>query len=321
MRAIVMHEHGGPEVLRLEDVPEPVPGAGQVLLRVEAAGVSYHETAMRAGVLPMIVPLPAVFGFEAAGTVMAVGEGTDPGLIGQRVVALDTSHGGMYAERVAVPASAITTIPEALSSADAVAFAVQGSVALALCVVGQGQHEETVLVEVASGLIGGYVTQLMRAHGVRRIVATAGGAAKRDLALKAGADVVLDHTDPDWPDQVAEAAGGTVDLAFTSIGGATTARYLDAMTPGTGRILLYGLLAGLPDIAPIDLMTRGLTLTGCAGTGWMERVTTGRSRALALAVDGMLTPSLDRTFALEDAAEAHRHIESRAGRGKLVLVP
>jgi NADPH2:quinone reductase len=237
------------------------------------------------------------------------------------VVALDTSHGGTYAERVAVPASAITPIPEALSSADAVALAVQGSVALALCAAGQGQHEETVLVEVASGLIGGYVTQLMRVHGVRRIVATAGGAAKRDLALKAGADVVLDHTDPDWPDQVADAADGTVDLAFTSIGGATTARYLDAMTPGPGRILLYGLLAGPPVVAPIDLLTRGLTLTGCGGTGWMERVTAERSRAVTLAVGGMLTASVDRTLPLEDAAAAHRHIESRAARGKLVLVP
>src|ERR1700754_445314 len=302
MRAIVMHEPGGPEVLRPEDVPEPVPGPGQVLLRTEAAGVSYHETAMRAGVFPMPVPLPAVFGFEAAGTVEAVGEGTDPGLIGQRVVAVDTSQGGTYAERVAVPASAITPIPETLSSPDAVALALQGSVALALCVTGQGQHEETVLVEVASGLIGGYVTQLMRAHGVRRIVATAGGAAKRDLALKAGVDVVLDHTDPDWPDQVAEAAGATVDLAFTSIGGSTTARYLDAMTPGAGRILLYGLLAGPPEVAPMDLLSRGLTMTGCGGAAWMERVTSERSRALDLAIGGILIPSVDRTFALEDAA-------------------
>jgi NADPH2:quinone reductase len=148
----------------------------------------------------------------------------------------------------------------------------QGSVALALCTAGQGQHEETVPVEVASGLIGGYVTQLMRTHGVRRIIATAGGTAKRDLALKAGADVVLDHTDPDWPDRVAEAAGGTVDVAFTSIGGATTARYLDAMTPGSGRILVYGLLAGPPGVMPMDLLTRGPTLTGCGGAGWMERV-------------------------------------------------
>jgi NADPH2:quinone reductase len=298
-------------------VVDPTPGPGEVLLRVDAAGVSYHETAMRA----RGVPLPAVFGFEAAGTVEAVGEGVGTELVGRRVVTLDTSRGGTYAERVAVPAAAITPIPDTLSSNDAVALAVQGAVARGRANTAQAQHEETVLVEVASGLIGGYVTQLLRAHGVRRIVATAGGEAKRDLAAKAGADVVLDHTDPGWPEQVAEAAGGTVDVSFTSIGGPTTARYLDAMTSGTGRILLYGLLAGPPDVAPADLLTRGLTLQGCDGAGWLERVTGERARVLALAADGILTAALDRSLPPADAAEAHRIIEARAARGKLVLVP
>jgi NADPH:quinone reductase len=321
MRAIVMHDPGDPDVLRMEDVAEPDPRPGDVLLRVEAAGVSYHETVIRAGIFPMSVPLPAVFGFEAVGTVEAVGEGVDAGAIGQRVVVLDASRGGTYAERVAVPASATTPVPDTLSSIDAVALGVQGSVALALAVAGQAQHEETALVEVASGLVGGYLTQLLRAHGVRRIVATAGGPAKRDLALKVGADVVLDHTDPDWPDQLAEAAEGTVDVAFASIGGGTTARYLDAMTSGSGRILLYGLLAGAPSVAPMDLLTRGLTMQGCGGTGWLQRVTGERSRALRLAADGLLTTPVDRALPLADAREAHRLIESRTARGKLVLVP
>src|ERR1700733_7695954 len=120
MRAVVMHEPGGPEVLQLEEVPVPVTGAGQVLIRAEAIGVSYSEIPMRAGVFPPPAPLPLTFGLEAAGVVTAIGSGADPALQGRRVVVLSTTFGA-YAEYLAVPATSVTVVPDGIGAADAVA--------------------------------------------------------------------------------------------------------------------------------------------------------------------------------------------------------
>lgn len=319
MRAVVMHRQGEPEVLVTEDVPVPVAGPGEVLVEVAAVGVSYHETPMRAGTFPMPMPLPAVFGFESAGTVTDVGAGVDAGLVGRRVVAMNMS-GGSYAEYTTVPATAATPIPDGLSAAAAVTVAVQGSIALSLQGTAALSGGETVLVEVASGSIGGYLTQLLRG-GAGRIIATVGGEGKAELARELGADDVLDHTDPDWPDRLAETLGdATVDTVFESIGG--TARYLDLLTPGTGKILYYGLLAGPLVVTPLDLLSRGLTLVGCGGVGaWGPRVEAARPEALELAAAGRIRPAIAAELRLDDAAEAHRRIEAREVTGKIVLVP
>ncbi|MFL6077179.1 MAG: zinc-binding alcohol dehydrogenase family protein [Mycobacteriales bacterium] len=324
MRAIVMHRPGGPDVLGLEEVPTPSPGPGEVLLRVEAVGVSYHETPMRAGVYDMPVPLPTVFGFEAAGEVTQAGEGVDPAWVGRRVVSMNLDTAGSYAEYTAVPVTAATPVPAELSMVDAVAVALQGSVALCLVRAADLAPGGAALVEVASGSIGGYLVTLLRARGAGRIVATAGGPDRRDRALELGADAVLDHTDPDWPDQVRDALdGATLDAAFESIGGDAPRRYLDAMTPGSGRIIFYGLLSHQPPaITPLDLLPRGLTLTGCGGlTAWADKVRAARAEALDLAATGALRPAVDSVLPLADAPEAHRRIESRRTTGKIVLTP
>jgi NADPH:quinone reductase-like Zn-dependent oxidoreductase len=270
----------------------------------------------------MPVPLPVVFGFEAAGTVTAVGEGADPALVGRRVVVMSFT-GGSYAEYVAVPAETATLIPGALSAAEAVAVAVQAAVALSLLRAARLTGGESVLIEVASGGVGGYLTQLARDYGAGRVVATAGGPAKRERALEQGADAVLDHTDPGWPDEVREAlAGSDLDVVFESIGGASAKRLLDVLTPGSGRIMFYGVLDGEPALTPSDLLYRGLTLVGCGGlTAWGERVRAARAEVLDLAARGRIRPLLDRTLPLADAAEAHRRIEDRAALGKIILVP
>jgi NADPH:quinone reductase-like Zn-dependent oxidoreductase len=311
-------------VLTLEEVPAPSPGPGEVLLRVEAVGVSYHETPMRAGVYEMPIPLPTVFGFEAAGRVAEVGAGVDPSWTGRRVVSMNLRSGGSYAEYTAVPLDAVTPVPDALSLVDAAAVAVQGSIALCLVRAADLAPGGTALVEVASGAIGGYLVQLLRARDAGRIVATVGGPAKRDRALELGADAVLDHTDPGWPDQVRDALdGATLDAAFESIGGDAARRYLDAMTPGSGRILFYGLISHQPPaITPLDLLPRGLTLTGCGGlTAWGRRVQAARAEALDLAATGALRPAVDSVLPLTEAVEAHRRIESRQTTGKIILTP
>lgn len=320
MRAVVMHQQGGPEVLGIEDVPVPTPGPAEVLVRIEAVGVSYHETPMRAGVFPMPMPLPAVFGFESAGTVVAVGPEVDAALVGRRVVAMNM-RGGSYAEYTTVPVAAATPIPDGLSAAAAVTVAVQGSIALCLQRGAALDGGETVLVEVATGSIGGYLTQLLRAGGAGRIIATVGGKAKVDVARELGADDVVDHTDPDWADRLAETLdSATVDAVFESIGG--DVRYLDLLTPGTGKILFYGILGGPFTITPLDLLSRGLTLIGCGGVAaWGQRVQVARPEALELAAAGRIRPAVDTELPLADAAEAHRRIEAREVTGKIVLVP
>lgn len=317
MRAIVMQETGGPEVLELEDVPAPEAGPGQVLVRIEAVGVSYTEAALRGGVFPSPAPLPAVFGLEAAGVVTATGDGADPALAGRRVVVMSTSMGS-YAEYMAVTAAAVTEIPGGISSQDAVAVANFGAVALCLLRAARLTGSETVLVEVAAGGVGGYLTQLAHQFGAKRVIGTAGSQAKRDYALGIGADEVADHADPAWTAKLAE---GGIDVVFESLSGDTTGRLLPALTPGTGRIMLYGLLQGLPAVTPTDLLTRGLTLTGCGGPAWLDRVQAARADVFDLVVAERLTPRIDAVLPLEEAAEAHRRFDARTAIGKIILTP
>jgi NADPH:quinone reductase len=322
MRAIVIREQGGPDVLALEEVPTPDPGVGQVLIRTEAIGVSYSEVPLRSGAYPMVVPMPAVFGFEAAGVVVATGEGVGPALAGKRVVIMNTGFGS-YAEYAAADADSVTVVPAGVSAADAVAVANMGAVALCLLRAARLAEGENVLVEAAAGGVGGYLMQLAGAHGVGRVVATAGTPAKRAEALALGASAVLDHTDPEWPTQVRDALDGAdLDVVFESIGGKSAGRLLDAMTQGAGRMLFYGMLSGPPAVTPVDLLLRGLTLVGCSGlTEWLRRVRAARGEVLRMTAEGLLRPRIDSVAPLADAAAAHRRFEDHAAVGKIVLVP
>jgi NADPH:quinone reductase len=315
VRAIVLRAVGGPENLILEDVPRPVAGPGEVLVRTEAIGVTFTEAAMRSGALPLPVELPAPFGFEAAGVVTEAGEGADAGWLGRRVVLMHTGLGS-YAEYVAVPESAVTAIPDGLGAAEAVAVANYGAVASRLVEKANLTGEETVLVEVAGSGVGGYITQLVRRRGVKRVIGTAGSAVKREHAARLGADQVLDHTDPGWAGQLAN-----VDVAFHSLGGDTPAALLDGMTAGTGRILLYGFLRGAPALAPMDLLYRGLTLTACGGGDWYDRVLSARAEVMRLAVDGELRPQIDSVLPLADVAVAHQRYDQHLPMGKIILTP
>lgn len=331
MRAILMHQTGGPEVLRPADVPEPVPAAGELLIRTEAIGTHFAETRMRAGTLPGFAPpLPRVPGFEVAGTVTAVGAGVDAALAGTRVIALAPGGSG-YAELAAMPARDSTPVPDGVSAVDAIAVATPAAVALALLRAARLTGTERVLVEAAGGAVGGYLVQLAREHGAGTIVATAGTAAKRTFARELGADAAVDHRDPDWPARVAEltAENGAprLDVVFESIGGASAGRLLDAMTAGSGRMLYYGTLSGeQPEITPNDLLVRGLSLLGCGAApdvrgAWWDAVWAARLDVLDRLRAGRIRPLVAGTLPLEDAAEAHRRLEAGENIGKLVLVP
>jgi NADPH2:quinone reductase len=323
MRAVVMDRTGGPEVLVLAELPIPVPVPGQVLLRVEAAAVSAGEALLRSGAIPLPFPLPLVLGAEVAGVVEQVGPDVDAALVGRRVVGV-TGGRGSYAEWVAVAAAAVAVVPDGLASTDAVAMAASGAMAFALARKAALRAGETVLVEGGSGKIGGYLVPRARQLGAR-VVATAGTPAGRDRVRYLGADLVLDHSDPDWPDRLAdELAGDTVDVAFDVVGGAVAGRLLDVLTPSTGRLLLYGTLSGEP--AALDaarIRERGLQVVGCGGPGWFADVlgvdcpdflaAAGRGEVPPLAVDAVLP--------LADAAEAHRRLDAGRTAGRILLVP
>jgi NADPH:quinone reductase len=184
MRAIVMRETGGPDVLRLEDWPVPAAAPGEVLVATEAIGVNFVETRIRAGALLPMWPatLPDVPGGEAAGTVVAVGEGVDPARTGTRVATMGGS--GAYAEYLTTPAEAAIAIPDSLSAEAAVAVAAQGATALALLRAAALTGREAILVESAAGGVGGYLLQLAREHGAHRVIATAKRLEERQAAGK-----------------------------------------------------------------------------------------------------------------------------------------
>ncbi|MGW4521176.1 quinone oxidoreductase family protein [Amycolatopsis sp. NPDC004378] len=299
MRAVVQHGTGGPDVLKVEDRPEPRRGDGEVIVRAEAIGVPFYETQMRSGLIAA-GDSPAVFGHEAAGIVL---EADDETLVGRRVVTMSFT-GGAYAEVVA--ASQYTLVPETLSAEVAVAAAVPASVAITLMKTANVVEGETVLVEAASGAIGGYLARLAERRGAR--VVTTAGNGKGDI----------DHNDPDWRKKVPEG----IDVVFESIGGPRAAELTAKVSP-RGRILAYGLLSGeFPALSIADLIPRGLTLIGFGGPdAYAKDVAAARGEALGLVADGTLTPVIDRTYPLADVAAAHARVESREGVGKVVLVP
>ncbi len=252
---------------------------------------------------------------------MEVGPGVDTTMVGRRVIV--AGHGiGTYAEFVCAPALAATPIPDALSATAAAAVVMGGSVALALADRVTVSPGGTVLIEAAGTGVGGYLTQLVSNRGVR-VVATAGSDANRARARELGADAVIDHRNSGWAEQLKTLLGHTtIDVLFESIGGDADHRLLDAMTPGSGHILLYGLLSGAESkISTSDLLGRGLTVTGCGGPAWLTQVAQRRAAALDMAARGELTPLIDSVLPLEAAEQAHRRIESRETTGTIVLEP
>jgi NADPH2:quinone reductase len=219
-------------------------------------------------------------------------------------------------------ADSVTVIPDGLTTEHAAAILMPGSVALTLMRTAAVSTGETVLVEAAATGVGGCLTQLCAAAGVR-VIGTAGGEQKARLARDNGAHEVLDHTAPGWADQLADLlADGTVDVVFDSIGGDSLTPLLDRITPLRGRILSYGWLDGAPaQLGVTDLILRGLTLTGCAGSAWLGEVARQRSAALTATAQGLLTPVVHSVLPLAGAADAHRMLEDRVAFGTVLLRP
>lgn len=332
MRAIVVREFGGPEVLRIEQVPDPVPGAGQLLVEVAAAGIQFIETQTRTGVLQGVSPvaprgLPWTPGREVAGVVTAVGDEVDADQwLGRRVAGLTPgADGGGYASLALVEAAAAHPLPETLGYPEAVSLLGTGRTALGLVEMAEVGKGDTVLIESAAGAVGVLAIQLARAAGADRIIGLARGAEKLALVRQFGADAAVDYTAADWPEQVRAAAPEGVSVVFDAIGGDIGARAFELLADG-GRFLVFGFSSGTmtkPDPAAVtDRNINNLSYFGPAAGPRGPQTQLRQSRdVIAAAAEGRLRPFVGRTFPLEQAEAAHTAITARATVGKTVLEP
>jgi NADPH2:quinone reductase len=322
MRAVRFHDYGSPDVLQVDEVPDPEPGPGEILVRVTAAGIGFADVQIRAGLMRSALPdlpLPYSPGFEVAGTVVAVGPDVDPAQIGRKVVG--ATGGGGYAETAILPALALSR-PTALDDHTAVALLGQGTTAVGVAEAAAIQPGETVLVEAAAGGVGSLLVQLAK-HAGATVIAAARGEKKLDVAKQLGADVAIDYSAPDWHERVRETAGGSLHVVLETTGGAISKAAFDLLTPGTGRMVVYGTTSGhAPQLDPLDIYHRGVSVIGFASVVLApEHLTRLLNRAFDLAATGELKPIIGTTLPLADAATAHQAFEERATIGKTILTP
>ncbi|WP_116209300.1 quinone oxidoreductase family protein [Streptomyces olivoreticuli] len=311
MRAIVMTEFGGPEVLRLADAPDPEPRRGHHLVHVTRAGVNFADLHVRDNSYLADVPLPYIPGNEVVGTI-------GPG--GRRIAGL--IRGGGYAQKALVHTRVSWDVPDDITDDQAVALALQGNSAWHLLHTSLRIADgETVVVPAAAGGLGSLAVQLA-AHAGAKVIALASTADKRDLAVKLGAYAAVDSTSEDLTERIVEAAGGPVHAAMEMTGGRTFDATLAAVAP-RGRLAVFGYASG--DIATVTtraLMERSITVAGF----WLPHLYTDRSalpdsvEALFAAVrSGALKPLPGTTYPLQEAARAHQNLASRTQTGKISL--
>jgi NADPH2:quinone reductase len=326
MRAVVVKEHGGPEVLEVADVPAPVPGPGELLVDVAAAGVNFMDVYVRVGRSgPYRLPTPFTPGQEGAGTVGAVGEGVTEFAVGDRVAWADVP--GSYAERVVVPAARAVAVPAGLATDVAAAAMLQGMTAHYLT---RSTHRvepgESVLVHAAAGGMGLLLTQVAKHFGAF-VVATVSTAEKAELARAAGADEVIRYADlstDELASAVRAATGGTgVHVVYDGVGAATFEASLASLRP-RGLLALYGAASGpVPPFDPQRLNPAGSlfltrpTLVHHIAT--RDDLTWRATETLGWIADGVIDVRVGARYPLADAAQAHRDLEGRLVTGKALL--
>ena len=321
-QAIRIQRHGGPEVMSLGTAPDAVPGPGEALVQVEAAGVNFIDTYHRTGLYP--IPLPFTPGVEGAGVVEAVGEGVSDLAPGDRVGWV--MQMGSYAEAAVRPAAKLVRLPDGVSTTQAAAALLQGMTAHYLVrSTFRVQSGMPVLVHAAAGGMGLLLCQMCRALGAR-VFGTVSTEAKAKAARAAGADTVIRYTEQDFAEVIREELGDEgLAVAYDSVGETTWRKSLSLLRP-RGMLVLYGQSSGpVPPIDPLLLSQNGSlfvtrpTLADYAATTDELRWRAGE--VLDSVASGKLQLTIDRELPLAQAAEAHRLLEGRATMGKLILRP
>jgi NADPH:quinone reductase-like Zn-dependent oxidoreductase len=342
VKAVVITEHGAPEVLRVEERPDPPAGSGEVRIAVRAAGINFADLMARSGVYPDAPPPPCVVGYEVAGEVESVGEGVESHAVGDRVIA-GTRFGG-YAELVSVPAGQVLALPKKLSFEQGASFVVNYTTAYAaLVIMGGLKADERLLIHAAAGGVGIAATQLAKGIGAE-IFGTA-SASKHDAIRAQGVDHPIDYRNQDFAAEVTRITGGTgLDLIIDAVGPSSFRKDYGILRAG-GRVVMYGLsevqtgekrdipavlrglvrmpLATMPWWKSLSMMNENKGVFGLNMLKWwdaegLDRVLEPLSDGLA---SGQFEPVVAEAFPFERAADAHRFIAERRNVGKVVLTP
>ncbi len=313
MRAIQISAFGGPDVLELTELPDPVPGEGEVVVDVTLAGVNYADTHQAENSYLAEQSLPMIPGGEVAGTVD-----------GRRVVAI-LGNGG-YAEKVAVPEGSLIEVPDGVSDAQALSLLVQGLTAWHLLRTSTHMAEgESVLVQAAAGGVGSLAVQLARAWGAGRVIGAASTEEKRRMVLDLGADVAIDARSPQLKEDIEAANGGhKVDVILEMTGGSVTDESLASLAP-FGRMAFFG-MASRREPSKVDLgalMGRSRAVAGF----WLVHcfadpagmIATPLQELFGLVLDGTLKPITGPSYALGDARQAHIDMRERRTAGKVTI--
>ena len=325
MRRLVVTSYGGPEGLEWVDVPDPVPGPGEVLARVRAFSILWADVLERQGRYPGQPEAPFASGHEFTGVVVAVGPGVEQPQAGTRVFGT-IPQGGAAAELVVAPAHVLYQVPDAVDDIAAAAmFATYVTAEVGITTFARLAPTDTVLIHAAAGGLGSACLQLCRAHGARLIVATAGGAHKVARVAEWGADVVVDYRSDDFVSAALEATNGAgVDVVLESVGGDVLGRSFDCIAPG-GRMVCMGASSGRSSdrFRLHTLFEKGISISGFTLGLWIDAgvpaVAEAADRVLAFAAEGAIAPAIAGVFAPDQVAEAHRLFESRAAIGRIVV--
>ena len=313
MRAVQQLAFGGPEVLELVELPDPAPGAGELLIDVELAGVNFADTHQRRNEYLAASELPFVPGSEVAGTVAGTG---------RRVVAMTGGRGG-YAQRAVVPEAMAFDLPGGLGAHEALALLVQGLTAWHLLrTCARLAPGESVVVHAGAGGTGSLAVQLATVFGAGKVVATASSPEKRELALACGADAAVDGSPEGLAARLVDAVGGEPDVVLDAIGGEVFEESLEALAP-FGRMVTYGVSGGKTNsVGTRKLMKRSQALVGfwladCYGKP--EMLGPPLAECFQLASSGRLRPLTGESYPLSGAARAQEDLAGRRTTGKLVL--
>ncbi len=322
MKAVRIHENGGAEVLRYEEVATPAPGAGEVLIKIEAVGVNFIDIYFRQGLYK--AALPITLGQEAAGVVEAVGSGVTEVRPGDRVAYAGVL--GSYAEHAVAPAARLVTLPAGVDARPAAAVMLQGMTAHYLaCDTFPLRPGHTALVHAAAGGVGLLLTQMAKMRGAR-VIASVGSAEKAQLARQAGADEVVVYTEQDFQAEALRLTGGKgVDVVYDSVAKVTWEKSLYSLRP-RGMLVLFGNASGAaPAIDPLVLSQRGslfLTRPKLGDyTATREELLARAGEVLGWVASGKLKLRIEHVYPLAQAAQAQRALEGRQTTGKVLLIP
>lgn len=325
MKAARFHRIGGPEVLVYEEVADPSPKAGEVLIRVEAVGLNFADVMRRRGDdYPDPSPPPFILGAEVAGTITALGPGVTGIDIGALVLA--TPGAGGYAQYICVAAATVIPVPPGVSAVQAAALVGHGlTAALSLRNAARLSKGESVLIEAAAGGVGSFAVQLAKLYGAGKVIAAASTPEKRAIAERLGADASIDYTTPNWVEQVRALTNGRgVDVVLEMVGGETVGQALRAMAP-FGRMVFLGQSSGKAALVdPWRLTTPNHTVTGFYIGGYLafpDLIQATLGEIIEFIMAGQLSVQVGTVLPLSQAAEAHRLLEGRKTTGKVVLQP